>query len=105
MTKPVKGIESPVIDFTKHQQQNYKDKTESLAQCLHSSETKHKAVDGEIRGSIPRMVMSFMKEFIPGIDGEGEKDEGESDDYDDDEEEKEEEEEESFDEGGGILQP
>ncbi len=51
------------------------------------------------------MVMSFMKEFIPGIDGEGEKDEGECDDYDDDEEEKEEEEEESFDEGGGILQP
>ena len=49
--------------------------------------------------------MSFMKEFIPGIDGEGEKDEGECDDYDDDEEEKEEEEEESFDEGGGILHP
>ena len=46
-------------------------------------------MDGEIRGSIPRMVMSFMKEFIPGIDGEGEKDEGECDD--DDEEEKEEE--------------
>ena len=47
--------------------------------------------------------MSFMKEFIPGIDGEGEKDEGECDD--DDEEVKEEEEEESFDEGGGILHP
>ncbi len=62
-------------------------------------------MDGEIRGSIPRMVMSFMKEFLHGIDGEGEMDEGEFDDYDDDDEEKEEEEEESFDEGRGILQP
>ena len=40
------------------------------------------------------MVMSFMKEFLHGIDGEGEMDEGEFDDYDDDDEEKEEEEEE-----------
>ena len=47
-----------------------------------------------MRGSIPEMVIPFMKEFLVGIDVDDEEDEGECYDDDDDEEEKEEEEEE-----------
>ena len=65
-----------------------------MAQCLHSSETKCRAEDGEMRGSIPEMVIPFMKEFLVGIDVDDEEDEGECDADDDDDEEKEEEEEE-----------
>ena len=65
-----------------------------MAQCLHSSETKHKAEDEKVRGSIPRVVMSFMKVFLHGIDGEVVEDKREIDDDDDDDDGKEEEEEE-----------
>ena len=52
------------------------------------------AAEREIRGSIPGIVISFMKEFLHGIDEEDAQDEGEDDDDDDDDEEKEEDEEE-----------
>ena len=52
------------------------------------------AEDGEMWGSIPEMVIPFMKEFLVGIDVDDGEDEGECYDDNDDEEEKEEEEEE-----------
>ena len=52
------------------------------------------AEDGEMWGSIPEMVIPFMKEFLVGIDVDNEEDEGKCEDDDDDDEEEEEEEEE-----------
>ena len=52
------------------------------------------AADGEIRGSIPERVISFMKEYLHEIDEGDTEDEWEDDDDDDNDDEEEEKEEE-----------